>query len=154
VFDNLAKSVLEAFTGSQADKDRVQEQLQPILEERFKPCQNLWPHLWSFIENPDPSDKDIEALGKVVSDFIRVSGALVSLPFLQALLQLQVELQDIKVGEDLARSLKIGMVKKKHLLPSAEKDAKGNEVGRPGLLLLLRDEIGSNARSASSAVKS
>ena len=153
MFDQLAKSVLEVFTGTQADKDRAQEQLKPVLEQRFRPCLDLWPHLWAFLESAEPNEPDVDALLGVVNDFLRQHGAVLSVPFFDALLELRSALGEAKTGDELVRSVMIGAVKSRHLMPSTRKDAKGNEVARPGVVLLLRDEIEANARSASSAVK-
>lgn len=153
MFDQLAKSVFEAVAGSQADKDRVQEQLKPVLEQRFKPCLELWPRLWTFVENAEPGDKDIDDVSKAIGDFLRDQGALLSIAFFDALFELRTSLRDAKTGDDLARSVKVDAIKSRNLLPSTFTDAGGNKVPRPGVLLLLRDEIGSNARSASSALK-
>jgi hypothetical protein len=68
------------------------------------------------------------------------------------LVEFQAALKAIGPGADLAHDVKVSACKKL-LVPSTEKDDKGNTVTRPGLLLLLRDEVGSNARSASSALK-
>ncbi|HET8609506.1 MAG TPA: hypothetical protein VFM11_07180 [Burkholderiales bacterium] len=152
MLDYLTKSVFELFAGTQEDRDHAQEQLKPVLERRFQPCLELWPHLWEFGVSPDANDKQIADLSNKIGAFLKESGALVSFSCLRALVEFQAALKAIEPGDDLAHDVKVSACKKL-LVPSTEKDNKGNAVTRPGLLLLLRDEVGSNARSASSALK-
>jgi len=148
VFDHLEKAIIESLTGDPQVRDRAQEQLKPVLDRRFQPCLELWKDLWQFADNAPKSILDIPAnYGVVVSQllqkvdsFLHENGALISYPTLVALSKFQKSLQkfDPSVSTQVVELLK-------QVYPSSEKDH--------GLLLLLRDEIGSNAKAASSILK-
>jgi hypothetical protein len=163
MIDWVAKSVFELFAGGSAqDKDRAQEQLKPVLERRLQPCLELWQEVWQFADNglqkgqanQAQADDDIRRLSQRVDSFLHDYGALISVPCLVALSRFQNSLRDIDPDSDeFTRQVKVRELHKQ-LFPSPEKDAKGKVVGQnPGLLMLLRDDIGSNARAASSTLK-
>lgn len=99
------------------------------------------------------TDDDIRRLSQRVDSFMHEYGALISVPCLAALGQFQVGLRGMDPDdEEIVRGVRVRELYKQ-LFPSSEKDDKGKVVQNPGLLMLLRDEIGSNARAASSALK-
>jgi hypothetical protein len=169
VFDWVAKSVFELFTGSEKDRDHTQEQLKPVLERRFEPCVKLWQDLWHLADNAQKGFQiagatqaaidaraydEIRALSERVDSFMQEYGVLVSVPFFLALVKLQKSLRDFDPNADeIVRRGKVSDLLTQ-LFPSTEKDKKGNVVGqKPGLLMLLRDEIGSNAKAGVSSLK-
>lgn len=162
MFDSLAKSLFEQIVGSPQDADRAQEQLKPVLERRLQPCLELWKDLWQFGDDLQQrqkrnetllTDDDIRRLMRRVDSFMHECGALISYPCLAPLAKFQAGLRGINLGED---EILLGAKARelyKQLLPWSEKDGTGKVVQNPGLLMLLRDEIGSNTRAASSALK-
>lgn len=160
MYEWVAKTVFELFTGTAEDKERAQEQLKPVLERRFEPCRELWKIIWQFADNMQkkkegfPNDEEICQLSENVDSFVHDYGVLISSPCLVALLQFQISLREIvPCEEDLMRSGNLRSIYMQ-ITPSPAKDEKGKVVGRnPGLLMLLRDEIGSNARAAFSVLK-
>lgn len=160
--------VIEALTGklvgwlasnSAKDKTLAQEQLRPALERRFEPCLELWRNVWKWVDDFKRSaskgedivafatDEKFAELAAVVDPAITAIGGLVSFECLQSLERLQKELRSA-VKDDLHRQVKFGTVIRL-IYPSGKKVDERADVA---LLLLLRDEIGSNIRSASSAL--
>lgn len=162
MFDSLAKSMFEQIVGSPQDKDRAQEQLKPVLERRLQPCLELWKDLWPLAADLQKrqkrgesllTDDDIHRLCQRVDSFMHECGALISVTFFAALAKFQVALRDMDPDDD--ETLRKAKVVKlcNQLFPSRERDDEGEVVQNPGLFMLLRDEIGSNARAASSALE-
>ena len=162
VFDALAKSVFEQIVGSPQDKERAQEQLAPVLERRLEPCLELWKDLWQFGDDVQQrqkrkeaflADDDLRRLLTRVDAFMLECGALISPACLVSLAKFQVGLRAIDLRED---ELLVGAKVRelfKQLFPWSEKDGNGKLVQNPGLLMLLRDEIGSNTRAGFGALK-
>lgn len=153
----LANSVFQSIAGTPEEKAHAQEQLRPVLERRFEPCLELWKDLWQFAEDAREGiqngrvDDKVERLGQRVQEFLHENGALVSYPGLRALIQFRDTLREFKAGED--ELIHRGRVLRlfEQIFPFDEKNKKGEVTGTsPGLLLLLRDELGSNASAVSS----
>ena len=155
----ITKSVIDLIVESPEEKDRVQEQLKTVLDGRFNPCIELWRELWQFGYAEDlkkgedgSSNDDTTQLSKTVDEFMHQWGALISIEFLAALSRFQKDLREVRNNGDELYKLAAKGHLKKQLVPWSEKvDGKG--VNHPGLLLLLRDQLGSNSRAASSALK-
>jgi hypothetical protein len=154
----ITKSVIDLIVVSPEEKDRVQEQLKTVLDGRFNPCIELWRELWQFgyaedLKGEDgSSNDDTTRLSKTVDEFMHQWGALISIECLAALSRFQEDLREVRDTKDeLYKSVALGHLKKQ-LVPWSEK-VDGNGVNHPGLLLLLRDQLGSNSRAASIALK-
>jgi hypothetical protein len=179
--EQLGIKLLDLFQSSK-DKPLAQEQLQPVLQRRFEPCLELWKALWNWADDtmkaeaaadvqeaasPEEMlaksasgyyDQDaFDRLSQTVDRFLVDNGALVSLRCLGALWELRKALRKPILPSDdeshnLSKRVKVREVMGL-LFPSTKKDWKGSEEAKePGLLLLLRDELGSNAVSAASGV--
>lgn len=178
--EQIGIKLLELFQSSK-DKPLAQSQLQPVLERRLEPCIELWKVLWKWMDHNSKAEQafnnrllqantEIEEMGRssfydeiefeplsdAVEKFLIDYGAVVSYRCLAAMTILQNTLRMPVETRD-----EYGLNEKKHkviavmnlLVPSTSKDWKGNkETKEPGILLLLRDEIGSNALSAASGI--
>lgn len=149
-WDDLLKTGLSLFTATPEDKDRVQQQLQPLLLRRTEPCIELWKQLWPFANGALP---DLPALLAEVNGFLQNHALVISAQLLVALVGLKDELESLISINNPSMLSVICQPMRNHLFPYTDKDAKGKDTRHPGLLMLLRDELGSNSRSAASTIK-
>lgn len=150
MFETIAKMTIDAVMGDPQDKDRAQSQLDRVIDRRFNPCIEFWEILWDFAEKVNSNSVEsnsLENLSESTSSFIKSNGALVSLPLLQALFEFKSALDELPLNPpaDFLQKIRINKIFN-HLLPQSDSES-GKE--NPGLLLLLRDQIGSNTNSAS-----
>lgn len=156
MFNELAKIVGDLLKEDPKEKDRTQEQLKRVLDERFTPSLELWRDLWQFgdkYSTSDPDTKAIDQLSQKVDSFVHKCGGLVSLECLVDLERFRQTLREIATSEasmnpDLLKDSSIRALKAQ-LLPWTTKDGQP----LPGLLLRLRDQLGSNSRALSSVLK-
>jgi hypothetical protein len=153
LFELGGKLLERLSSGAAQDKEIAQRQLEPILELRLQPCLELWKVLWKAADEltrlgADPAvlasaatDQFFQSLAAVVDQALVDVGGLVSWDCFRALLQLQTALRADASNEVYRRH------KAKEVMEAlvGRKDA-------PGLLVLLRDQIGSNSRSATSVL--
>ncbi|HEY0765566.1 MAG TPA: hypothetical protein VGD61_24520 [Pyrinomonadaceae bacterium] len=153
MFVEISKSILDLITPGPQEKDRAQEQIQPVLDRRFDPCIELWRQLWQFGDTDDlegeSSADDIANLRKTVDEFMHQWGALISVECLVALSRFQQELRKLHNTEDESDKM-VRLNHLKRLLFPGSVTVNGKQVEHMGLLLLLRDQLGSNLRAASS----
>jgi hypothetical protein len=148
MWDKLIELGATAFKGDPKADDRAQLQLDRILERRFEPCMALWEILWDFSRKAEARSvelKDVQDLSEALNLFVRTNGILVSFACLKSLLQLQ---------SNIARLLNSSAENFSVFLPEVYQvlvpvSQKGNNEAAPGLLMLMRDQVGSNFKSAS-----
>ena len=136
------------------DKQLVQSQLVTLVEHRRESCARLWGSLWRWLDDighlEGESQKEallkdkLNELHATITQTAPEIGALVSSDTFLCLAALQIALNRKRVSvddvADCAREVRAA------LLPD-NPDSGGR--GKWGLLMLLRDEIGSNALAAS-----
>lgn len=106
---------------------------------------------------PYRAASDVEELGRlsgVVDRFVLENGALVSARSFYALIEVQHLLRQGAASDDDLVTLAVSRQLMAKMLPAKKRDNKGRETDdiEPGVLLRLRDEIGANARAASSTL--
>lgn len=144
MFDKLTDFLISQVAGDPQTRDRGQVQLDRAIEKRFDPCVALWQQLWAFQEKVTQGKAaaaDVQALLQQVNGFLANTGALVSPRCLIDLVAFRDELVALSTSPNFDLRITGSTTL---LLPGKDK---------PGLLLRVRDEIGSNLPSASSALK-
>ena len=148
MWDKLIDLGTAAFKDDPQAKDRGQVQIDRILERRFEPCIALWGALWDFSQDAQAGRieiKDVQVLSDTLNLFLRTNGILVSFSCLKSLLQLQSSIADLIKHSDDPLNIFLRNVYD-NLLPT-QKTA--NTEASPGLLMLLRDQVGANFSAAS-----
>lgn len=154
MWEKLLDAGVAAIKRDPQEKDRAQAQLERILEQRFHYCVALWEDLWLFMTKADQKEaarEDLQALHDRLDKFLESAGILVSLDCFKALVELRSELADvIAIRDDLV--IPPGTAKAvKRLVPHTV-EKRGKPIDMPGLLMLLREQVGSNLDSVSSTL--
>ena len=148
MWDKLIELGATALKGDPKAEDRAQLQIDRILERRFEPCMALWEILWDFAQKTEARSvdlKDVKELSESLNSFTRTNGILVSFSCLKSLLQLQSNIA--KLLNNSAENFSLFLPDVYQVLVPVSK--KGQNEAAPGLLMLMRDQVGSNFNSAS-----
>jgi hypothetical protein len=157
-------NVIALFKPDPQQQDRAQAQLAAALDHRFAPCLELWQECWRFAETvnshrtnydtaPAPIDSAALHLRDYMGNLLATHGAVLSTPLLLAVDAYRGVLRDFTLAATSDRALLVpGLLG--NLYPKQLNDPKRKAPGTaPGILFLVRDDVGSNTRAASSALQ-